>query len=182
MPHGPVPGTLGNGGCDTNYRRRGPGCNDAALDMAAKRRGPARLDRAHDAALSSAKMTDARLTIRLAVAMEDVRHLQCGHGRIGSGRRGALELEPVERAGRVADCRGSDLGIAGCGRQVAMTEERLDLADVGAGLERMGGEAVAERMDGDRLATNRWDCASGGGGAADAVVSDGRRRSMSARI
>ena len=46
-----------------------------------------------------------------------------------------LELKPVERAGRVADRRGSDLGIARCGRQVAMTEQHLDRADVGAGFE-----------------------------------------------
>ena len=64
----------------------------AALDMTAERRGPARLDCAHDAALCSAKMTGMRLTVRLAVAAEDVSHLQCGHGRRGSGRRGALEL------------------------------------------------------------------------------------------
>ena len=60
------------------------------LDMAAEPRCPARLDRAHDAALSSAKMTGTRLTIRLAVTAEDVRHLQSGHGRFGSGRRDAL--------------------------------------------------------------------------------------------
>jgi hypothetical protein len=102
---------------------------------------PARLDRAHDAALCSAKMTGTRLTIRLAVAAEDVRHLQSGYGRFGSGRRDAFQLEPVERADRVADRRGSDLGIAGCGRQVAMTEQHLDRADIGAGFEQMGGGA-----------------------------------------
>ena len=49
--------------------------------MAAEHRGSACLDRAHDAALGSAKMTGVRLTVRLAVAAEDVRHLPCGHGR-----------------------------------------------------------------------------------------------------
>jgi hypothetical protein len=64
----------------------------AALDMAAERRGPARLDRAHDATLGSTKMTGMGLAIRLAVAAEDVRHLQCGHDRRGSGRAGSPKL------------------------------------------------------------------------------------------
>ena len=83
----------------------------AALDMAAERRGSARLDRTHDAALCPAKMTGVGLAISLTVAAEDVRHLQSGHGRRRSGRRGALELEPVERAGRIADRGRRDLGI-----------------------------------------------------------------------
>jgi hypothetical protein len=33
-----------------------------------------------------------------------------------------------------------------------MPEQHLDRADVGAGFEQMGGEAVAQRMDGDSLA------------------------------
>ena len=48
----------------------------AALDMAAERRGPARLDRTHDAALGAAEVAGMRLAIGLAVAAEDVRHLQ----------------------------------------------------------------------------------------------------------
>src|ERR1700730_17017471 len=40
----------------------------AALDMAAERRRPARLDRRHHAALGSAEVTGMRLTISLAVA------------------------------------------------------------------------------------------------------------------
>jgi hypothetical protein len=45
-----------------------------ALDMAAERRGPARLDRPHDAALCSAKMTGMGLAIGLAV-VEHIGHL-----------------------------------------------------------------------------------------------------------
>jgi hypothetical protein len=33
-----------------------------------------------------------------------------------------------------------------------MSEQHLDRADVGAGFEQVGGEAVAQGMDGDRLA------------------------------
>ena len=68
---------------------------------------------------------------------------------------GFLQLQPVERAGRVADRRGGDLRIARRRRQIAMAEQHLDHADVGAGFEQMGGEAVAQRMDGDRLAELR---------------------------
>jgi hypothetical protein len=123
-----------------------------ALDVAAEGRRPTGLDRAHDAALCSPKMTGMSLTVSLAVAAEDVRHFQRGHDRLASGRRGILQLQPVEWAGRVTDCRGRNLGVTGHGRQIAMTEQHLDRADVGTGFEQMGGKAVAERMDGDRLA------------------------------
>ena len=39
--------------------------------------------------------------------------------------------------------------------QVAVAEQRLDGADVGAGLQQVGGEAVAQRVRGDRLAESR---------------------------
>ena len=48
----------------------------AALDMAAERGGAARFDRRHDAALDAAEMTGMGLAVSLAVAAEDVRHLQ----------------------------------------------------------------------------------------------------------
>src|SRR5271166_2947045 len=83
-----------------------------ALDMTTERRCPACLDRTHDAALGSAKTADMGLTISVTVAAEDIRHLQRGHDRRGSGWLFFFELQPVERAGRVADCRGGDLRIA----------------------------------------------------------------------
>ncbi len=48
----------------------------ALLDMAAERRRPARRDGAHDAPLDAAEMAGMRLPKRLAVAAEDIRHLQ----------------------------------------------------------------------------------------------------------
>ena len=51
----------------------------AALDMTAEPSRAACLDRAHDAAFDPAEVAGMRLSIRLAVAAEDVRHLQCGH-------------------------------------------------------------------------------------------------------
>ena len=51
----------------------------AALDVTAEPGRTACLDRAHDAAFDPAEMAGMRLSVRLAVAAEDVRHLQCGH-------------------------------------------------------------------------------------------------------
>jgi|tagenome__1003787_1003787.scaffolds.fasta_scaffold18769358_2 hypothetical protein len=53
----------------------------AALDMTAEPSRAACLDRAHDAAFDPAEVAGMRLSVRLTVAAEDVRHLQCGHGR-----------------------------------------------------------------------------------------------------
>lgn len=53
----------------------------AALDMTAEPGRAACLDRAHDASFDAAEMAGMRLSVRLAVAAEDVRHLQCGHDR-----------------------------------------------------------------------------------------------------
>ena len=53
----------------------------ALLDMAAERRGAASLDRGHDAALVRQEPTALRGTECIAVAAEDVRHLQRGTHR-----------------------------------------------------------------------------------------------------
>src|SRR3954452_7609487 len=73
----------------------------AALDMAAERCGAARLDCAHDAPFGAAEMAGAPLAIRPPVAAEDTRHLERGHDRPASVRRGFRQLQPVERADRV---------------------------------------------------------------------------------
>ena len=51
----------------------------AALDMTAELGGTACFDRRHYTTLDSAEMTGMLLTIRLAVAAEDIRHLQSRH-------------------------------------------------------------------------------------------------------
>src|SRR6476619_1024255 len=50
----------------------------ALLDMAAECGGAARLDGRHDATFDAAEMLVVRLPERVAVAAEDVRHLQRG--------------------------------------------------------------------------------------------------------
>jgi hypothetical protein len=58
----------------------------AALDMAAKSSGTADLDGSHNAALLQREPSSLRGTESVAVAAEDVRHLQCrthGSGLVG---------------------------------------------------------------------------------------------------
>jgi len=54
----------------------------AALDMAAELGGPAQLDRAHGATFDASETAVMSVPIRIAMAAEDVRHLQLRrHGR-----------------------------------------------------------------------------------------------------
>jgi hypothetical protein len=68
--------------------------------MPTKHGSAAGLDRCHDASLGPAEMSAMAATERLAVAAEDIRHLQRRTHRCGSGRRRHLKAQPVERARR----------------------------------------------------------------------------------
>ena len=103
------------------------------------------LDRGHDATLHTAQMQTVRLPELVAVAAEDVRHLQRGAHAAVSGRWRHLQPQTVERARRAADRVGGDVGVARRGVQAAVAEQGLDDADVGAVLKQMGGEAVPQR-------------------------------------
>jgi hypothetical protein len=59
------------------------------------------------------------------------------------------------------------VGVEGGGLEIAVAEEDLNGADVGAGFEEVGGEAVAEGMGGDVLVE------AGGLGGAGADATDG---------
>jgi hypothetical protein len=114
----------------------------ALLDMTAERRGPARLDGSHDAALLRQEPPALRSTECIAVAAEDVRHLQRGtHGAALLGRN-YLDRERVERARCPGDQTGRDLRIAGRRLQMGMPEQDLDNPDVRAVLQKMRGKAV----------------------------------------
>ena len=63
-------------------------------------------------------------------------------------RRHHHQGQPVERAGGPRDGRAGDLGVAGGGREVAVAEQHLDDADVGAALQQVGGEAVPQGVHG----------------------------------
>src|SRR5208283_3468104 len=77
----------------------------AVLDMPTQCRCPTRLDRRHDATLGAAELGGVRLPERCAVVAEDIRHLQRGAHRAGSGRRGdqiacgvTCRLQDIQRA------------------------------------------------------------------------------------
>ena len=87
----------------------------AVLDMPAQRRRPARLDRRHDATLGAAELGSVRLPERCAVVAEDIRHLQRGAHRAGSGRRGdqiacgvTCRLQDIQRADGSAHFAGGE--------------------------------------------------------------------------
>src|SRR4051794_18303101 len=107
---------------DTNETALG-----AALDMAAERRGATRLDRAHDAPFGAAEVAGMRLAVRLAVAAEDIRHLERGHDWPVLVWRRFRQLQPVERADGVADRGSCDLGVTRRGRQMLMAEQHHGL-------------------------------------------------------
>src|SRR5271169_4916361 len=88
--------------------------------VATERRGPARRDRAHDAALGAAEMLIMKLAVGLAMAAEHLRNLQPRRHDGGSGRLRHLQLEPVERALRATDRGSRDTGVTRRGRQVVV--------------------------------------------------------------
>ena len=122
----------------------------ALLDVAAQGGGPAGGDVMQDATLfvgESRRRSDRGRRRRVAGRR---RRLRAGAGSWSRlSREGG---EPVERApGRLHGGR-RDVGVDGGGLEVAVPEQDLDGADVGAGFEEVGGEAVAEGVDGDVLA------------------------------
>lgn len=120
--------------------------------MAAELGRPAELDRAHHTPLDTPEMAVMNLPIRLAVAAEDIRHLQSRrHGRNRSARRHHFNVQPLERARRAPDEAVRDLGVACRRGKIGVTEQHLDDADVGAVLQKMGGKGVPEHVDSHTL-------------------------------
>src|SRR5258705_2701573 len=129
----------------------------AARHMATERRRAAAVDRTHHLHLVEADVSGIGTTQSGAVVAEDVRGLQgwTGHGR-PSVRRwlvlpALLELlarlrQQVERALDDGDHAGGHAGVAWRGVELVVTQKRLDDADIGATLEQVGGEAVAQSV------------------------------------
>ena len=142
------------------HRAAGP----AALDMAAERGGPAQFDRGHHAALDASEVAVVSLNVGRAMAAEDIRHLQVGGMARPSAGRHHLQAQAIERALRLRDRRRGNLRVARSGRQVAVSEQHLDDADVDTALEQMGGEAVSQRVHADLLGqSRRLGCGPAGG-------------------
>src|SRR5206468_2751709 len=103
----------------------------ALLDVPAERRSAAGLDRGHHAPLRGREPGTSGCTIGIAVATEDVRHLQrrtiheraSADGRRGRSRGRRRTWEQVERTGGRTDLRRGDAQIAGGGFQAATAEQ-----------------------------------------------------------
>ena len=81
------------------------------------------------------------------MAAEDIRQLQGrSHGGRSAGRHN-LQPQPVERAWRLADGLGGNLGVASRARQAGVAEQDLNDAHVGPVLQKMGRKTVPQRMD-----------------------------------
>ena len=114
--------------------------------MAAERRRAARLDGAHHPELDAAEVTGMRLTIRFAMAAEDVRHLQSRQPWRPLSRA-ARPPATADRAGSAcADRFGGDPGVARRASEAGVAEQDLDDAHVRPALQEMGREAVPQRV------------------------------------
>ena len=114
----------------------------ALFDMAAERGRSAGRDGAHDATFDAPEMTSMRLSKRVAMAAEDIRHLQSrNHGTRSAGWHD-FQAEPIERARRVADRFGGDSGVACRAREAGMAKQDLDDAHIRSALQKMGRECV----------------------------------------
>jgi hypothetical protein len=95
----------------------------ALLDMAAERRGAARLDGGHDPTLPVGEGGSMVGAIGSTVAAEHIRHLQLGpHVAAALARRRHRDAQTVQRTVGICNEMGSNLGIAGGRRQARMTE------------------------------------------------------------
>ena len=115
--------------------------------MPAERRGAARLDGGHDAALGLREPAALRRAERIAVAAENIRHLQDGAHAPGSVWRDDLNREPIKRAGCARDEIRRNLSVARRRSQIAMSEQSLDDANIDPAFQQMSGEGMPKGMD-----------------------------------
>ena len=137
----------------------------APFDGAAQRGGTAVLDGLHQAVLMQGQ--GMRLPVGGAVLSKDVGQLgsRLGHGRarLGTAVDGSdfwpgpaaqflTGLQVIQGALGVGDELRGDGGVVGGGVDALMAEQDLDDADIGAVFQQVGGEAVAQGVDGDVFA------------------------------
>jgi hypothetical protein len=95
------------------------------------------------------------LTICRAMAAENIRHLNRANHGVGSRAGRHLEIEPVERAFGFGDGGGCHLSVQRRRCHLLMAEQHLDDAQIGPRLQQVGGKAVTQGVDGDRLSKLR---------------------------
>ncbi len=120
-------------------------------------------------------------TPRVAVATEDVRHLQLRRRKMsatssfgfdmagGSGRR-RFDVQLFEWALNLSDRIHRDAGIAGRRIDVAMAKQSLNDANVDLLFQQMRREAVSQRVHGDILSRPAASAASWKTRCSDRVV------------
>ena len=117
----------------------------AGIDVAAKGRRAAVLDRRHDLELGQAEMTGLDGTIAGAFSSEDIGDLDRG-AQVASAA-GILafhqQRQTLERTGHRADRLGRNTRIECGGIELGMPQQHLDDTDVDILLEQVRGEAVA---------------------------------------
>jgi hypothetical protein len=118
----------------------------ATLDVTAQRLRSARLDRGHDLELLVGQPVTLGSAKSVAVAAEDVRHLQLRAHEPGSFGRNHHQREPIEWAWRIGDQMRGDLGVTGGRGKVGMSEQDLDDAQFDPALKKVSREAVPQAM------------------------------------
>ena len=114
----------------------------ALLNVTAERGSAATFNRGHGVPLCRRQRRAVLITERRAEVAEHICHFQplAGHQPRALGgyqvRHGWDEgVQGLQRAGGGADLIGGDHEISSRGAQIAMTEQQLDGAEVGAGLQ-----------------------------------------------
>ena len=91
------------------------------------------------------------MPILLAVEAEDLGHLQAGGDRHGAASGFGFDAEPIEWADYFAQGMLADMSVKHCGLEAFVPHQFLDIAQIRAMLEQMGGEAVAQHVRADLL-------------------------------
>ena len=121
--------------------------------MTAKHRRAAGRDRSDHAPFDAPEMSDVRSFVTLTVTAEDIGQFERRPRRHPLSGRRHVQGEPIERTGGIADELRGDARIARRRRQVLVTEQNLNDADVDAALQKVSGEAMPQNVQLTRLSS-----------------------------
>src|SRR5690606_19455447 len=125
----------------------------AGLDMSAQCRCAAVLDRRHNLELAQAEMSRMDFPIVRPCSTEDIGDLHRGtHGSAVWRLAFHQSHQSIKRSRDRVNGSGGDLRIESRRLQLAMPEQNLDDADIGAILQKMGCKAVPQGVRTDALA------------------------------
>ena len=139
----------------------------AALDMATERRRAAGCDRADHAPLDASKMSSVRSFVTFTVSVENVGQFERRPRRHRLIRRRHLKRQSIQRALGPGDHMRRDACVARRRRQILVSEQDLDDANVDAALQEMGREAVAQDVHAHALVDAGRDAGRTAGGVQD---------------